>query len=155
MATPALPEHVKPQDAVLGDTVVMLYDGLCGFCDGTVRWLLRHDHGKRIYFAPQQPELAQAILARHGLQAAGHTVYLLEHPGTDEERILERSDAILSALAMLGGAWKPFAALLRLLPRGLRDALYDAMARNRYRIAGRRTECRIPSSEERQRFLGL
>ena len=153
MTMPTLPESVRPQDAVL------LYDGLCGFCDGTVRWLLRRPHGNdrmgRIYFAPQQSELAQAILARHGLHAAGHTVYLLVHPGTKTEQILERSDAILGALSMLGGAWKPLAALLRLLPQSLRDTLYAAIARNRYRIAGRRTECRLPTPEVRSRFLGL
>jgi predicted DCC family thiol-disulfide oxidoreductase YuxK len=154
MTTPAWPEIVKPQD------VILLYDGLCNFCDGTVRWLLKHDRARRIYFAPQQSELAQAILARHGLHAAGHTVYLLVHPTMDgeprdAERILERSDAILHALEMLGGAWKLLAGLLRILPGGLRDATYAAIARNRYRIAGRRTECRIPTPEERSRFLGL
>ncbi len=149
MITPALPEVVKPQDAVL------LYDGLCGFCDGTVRWLLRHDRGKRIFFAPQQTELAQGILARHDLHAAGHTVYLLVHPGTNAEQVLERSDAILRGLAMLGGAWKLAAMLLCALPHTLRAAAYAAVARNRYRIAGRRTECRLPTPEERSRFLGL
>lgn len=155
MAMPALPETVKTQDAVLGDTVVLLYDGLCGFCDGMVRWLLCHDRARRIYFAPQQSEPAQAIFARHGLHAAGNTVYLLVHPGTDTERILERSDAILRALAMLGGAWRLLALLLRVLPHGLRDAAYTAMARNRYRIAGKLPECRVPTPEERTRFLGL
>ncbi|HXB61236.1 MAG TPA: DCC1-like thiol-disulfide oxidoreductase family protein [Acidobacteriaceae bacterium] len=153
MATPSLPEIVRPQDAVL------LYDGLCGFCDGTVRWLLRHTHANdrkgRIYFAPQQSELAQVLFVRHGLCAAGHTVYLLIHPGKNTERVLERSDAILYALAMLGGAWKLLALLLYVLPHGLRDAAYAAIARNRYRIAGRRTECGLPSAEEKRRFLGL
>lgn len=153
MATPSLPEIVRPQDAVL------FYDGVCGFCDGTVRWLLRRTHANddkgHIYFATQQSELAQGILSRHGLSATGHTVYLLIHPGKDTERILERSDATLYALAMLGGAWKLLAILLCALPHTLRDNAYAAIARNRYRIAGRLTECRVPSAEEKGRFLGL
>jgi predicted DCC family thiol-disulfide oxidoreductase YuxK len=155
MATQGLPETAGPQDAELGDTAILLYDGLCGFCDGTVRWLLRHDRGKRIYFAAQQSELAQDILARHGLKAVEHTAYLVVRPGTAAEKIVVRSDAILGSLAMLGGVWKPAAVLLRVFPRGLRNAVYAAVAQNRYRIAGKRAECRIPTPEERSRFLGF
>jgi len=150
MATPILPEHVRPRDAVL------LYDGLCGFCDGTVRWLLLRDRAGKIYFAAQQSELAQALFERHGFQAqAGNRVYLLVNPGTAEERILERSDAVVHAVGLLGGVWAIVAAVVGALPRGLRDAAYAAVARNRYWIAGRRAECRIPADAERARFLGL
>lgn len=153
-ATPLLPERVTSHDAVL------LYDGLCGFCDGTVRWLLRRSSANtragQIYFLPQQSELAQAILKKHGLPTQdSHRAYLLVHPGTPRERILQGSAAILRATAMLRGVWLLLATLAGVLPRSLRDAVYAAIARNRYKIAGKRTECRIPAPEERPRFLGF
>jgi predicted DCC family thiol-disulfide oxidoreductase YuxK len=154
MTTTALPENVRPQDAVL------LYDGLCGFCDGTVRWFLRHkaeqDGSGQLYFTPQQSELAQALIARHGLDlSTSYSVYLLIHPGTDRERILQRSAAILHAVAMLGDAWTALASLASVLPRSLCDAVYKLIARTRYRFAKRLTACRLPMPEERSRFLGL
>jgi len=155
MATPLLPEQVQTQDAVL------LYDGLCGFCDGTVRWLLRRSHAKdhagRIYFLAQQTELAQAIFARYGIskRTEEDRAYLLVHPGTEQEQMLQRSDAIVHAVALLGGGWRLVAAALGAFPRGFRNAAYGLIARNRYWIGGRRTECRIPTAEERSRFLGL
>jgi len=151
MATPLLPEQVGPQDAVL------LYDGLCGFCDGTVRWLLLHDRAGRIYFLTQQSELAQTVFARHGIpkRTEDDRVYLLVHPGTDAEQLLQRSEAIVRAMGLLGGGWRCVAALLGAFPRGLRNAVSAAVARNRYWIGGKRTECRVPTAEERVRFLGL
>jgi len=150
MAPQTLPVDLTPHNAV------MLYDGLCAFCDATVRWLLQHDHAGRIFFAPQQSSFAQTVFTRHHLQAgAGNTVYLLIHPGTNEEKILQRGDAILHALTLLGGTWKCIAILLRLLPRTLRDAVYTTIAHNRHRIAGKLTECRLPTSAERSRFIGL
>ena len=151
MVTPLLPEQVGPQD------VVLLFDGLCGFCDGTVRWLLRHDRAGRIYFLAQQSELAQTIFARHGIpkRTEEDRAYLLVHPGTDAEQLLQRSDAIVAAIRMLGGVWTAVATLMGMLPRGLRNAVYGVVAHNRYWIGGRRAECRIPATEERRRFLGL
>jgi predicted DCC family thiol-disulfide oxidoreductase YuxK len=154
MGLPTLPERVGAQD------VVLLYDGLCGFCDGMVRWLMRRndpeDRTGSIYFAAQQTELAQAILARNGMADADrHSVYLVVYPGTNRERVLARSSAVIRAATMLGGVWTPLASLVSVVPRGLRDAVYGIVSRNRYRIAGRRAECRLPTAAEKARFLGL
>jgi predicted DCC family thiol-disulfide oxidoreductase YuxK len=151
MAPPALPEHVEPQDAVL------FYDGLCGFCDGSVRWMLQHDHNHRLYFAPQQSALAQAIFARYGVerQIPNSTLLLLVHPRTSQERLLMQSDAVLQAYILLGGPSRVAASILSLTPRPLRDAIYRLIARHRHTIGGKRTECRIPTPAERSRFLGL
>jgi len=131
---------------------VIFYDGVCGFCARTVRFVLRHDPAGRFRFAPLQSGYAAAALARHGRAASDlDTVALLLAPDSAEERLLARSDAVLAILDGLGGAWK-LLALARWLPRGLRDAGYDAFARRRYRWFGRFDECPIPSPELRARF---
>ena len=132
MATPLLPEQVQTQDAVL------LYDGLCGFCDGTVRWLLRRSHAKdhagRIYFLAQQTELAQAIFARYGIskRTEEDRAYLLVHPGTEQEQMLRslRADA-LQCVAPVGDSvgqlpQQALAAAVRLLePDSLVAYMHD------------------------------
>jgi predicted DCC family thiol-disulfide oxidoreductase YuxK len=155
MAPQALPEHVNPHDAVL------FYDGLCGFCDGSVRWMLRRTHANdrnhRLYFAPQQSALAHSIFARYGVerQIPDSTLLLLIHPRTSQERLLMQSDAVMQAYILLGGPWRIAASVLGITPRPLRDAIYRLIARNRHEIAGKLTECRIPTPVERSRFLGL
>ncbi len=151
MAPPALPQHVGPQDAVL------FYDGLCGFCDGSMRWMLHHDHNHRLYFCPQQSALANSIFARYGVeeQIPNSTLLLLVHPRTSQERLLMQSEAVMQAYIMLGGLPRIAASVLRFTPRPLRDAIYRLIARHRHRIAGQLTECRIPTPAERSRFLGL
>jgi predicted DCC family thiol-disulfide oxidoreductase YuxK len=131
---------------------VIFYDGVCGFCDRTVRFVLRHDPEGRFRFAPLQSAYAAAALARHGRDAGDlDSVALLLDPDTDRERLLARSDAVVAILRGLGGVWR-LAALVAWLPRGLRDAAYDAFARRRYRWFGRFDECPIPSAELRARL---
>lgn len=132
---------------------IVLYDGLCGMCDGTAQFLLRHDKKDAFRLAPQQGEAARRVLARHALDpAAIETICVIEGFETPQERVFTKSDATLRIAEGLGGIWK-LALVGGLLPRFLRDAAYDLVARNRYRIFGRRAQCRIPSSEDREKFL--
>src|ERR1700722_2981913 len=89
---------------------LMLYDGLCGFCNWSVRWVIQRDRYDRFRFAPQQSTLAQAVLSRHGVDqpatVAANTVYLVlgyELPG---EQLLCRSDVTVHVLRLLGGGWE-------------------------------------------------
>jgi len=136
------------------DRLIVLYDGLCGLCDGVVQFLLRHDTKDLFRFAPQQSEFAQQILARHGVDAkATDTISLIEHHGMATERVLTKSDATLRIAEGLGGIWH-VAQIAKILPHSVRDAAYDCIARNRYRIFGRRAECRLVSDAEQHKFLG-
>src|ERR1700733_8286559 len=82
--------------------LLMLYDGLCGFCNGTVQWFLRHDKFDRFRFAAQQSEIAQGVLQRHGIDGTqmlnGNSVYLVLDLGLSTERVLQRSDVMVRAL---------------------------------------------------------
>ncbi len=132
---------------------IVLYDGLCGMCDGIVQFLLRHDTKDLFRFAPQQSEFAQQTLARHALDARTiETICLIEDFNLPTERVLTKSDATLQIARGLGGIWKVF-LLARLLPHSLRDVAYDFVARNRYHVFGRRTECRLPSAKDQHKFL--
>jgi predicted DCC family thiol-disulfide oxidoreductase YuxK len=137
---------------------VMLYDGLCGFCNRTVQWLLKHDRYDRFRFAPQQSSFAAAILARYGIDPEkmlkDNSVYLVLDPDTGQERLLTQSDVTVNLLLLLGGGWRVLGSLLRAIPRAVRDAAYAVAARNRYHITGRYEVCPVPSEAERTKFLG-
>ncbi len=141
-----------------GGRPVIFYDGVCGFCNRVVRRTIRRDPEGLFRFAPLQGELARAALARHGvtLPAAGSsdlgTFYLLLDPGGPGERLLARSEAVLFILRHLP-KHSLAAGLYLLLPRLLRDALYNFVARHRYRWFGRYDACPLPRPEERARFL--
>lgn len=132
---------------------LLFFDGTCGLCDGFVQFVLRRDAAGRFRYAPLQGDAAREALARLGVDAAAlDTVYVLAGSHSPAPRLLERSDAVLFVLAQLPAPWR-WAGGLRLLPRPLRDAGYGLVARHRYRVFGRREACRVPSVEERARFL--
>ena len=137
----------------------MIYDGLCGFCNSSVRWVIKRDRRDRIRFAPQQAALAEAALARHSVyrntMLADNSVYLLLNFDTSQERLLRRSDVTVQVLLLLGGGWRLLGRTLALIPRWLRDRAYMLVARNRFHFRGRYDSCPLPSTTERAKFVGL
>ncbi len=140
-------------------SALILYDGLCGFCNQTVQWLLKLDRHDRLRFAPQQSALAREILASHGLFQSGPlaagTVFFVRDWGLSGERIFERSDAGVQTLLVLGWPWKPLAWALRAIPRVIRDFGYSFVAHNRFTIVGRLEACPIPTPAQRAKFVGV
>ena len=140
---------------------ILLYDGVCGFCNRFVQFILRRDRNAIFRFASLQSDFASAILARHHLNpGALDTVYVVvnpdsQNPNEEKEHLLSRSDAALLVLKQLGGPWRPAAFFLQLLPKLLCDPTYNAIARRRYRIFGRHDTCPIPNAQDRSRFLDL
>ena len=132
---------------------ILFYDGVCGLCDRTVQFVLRHDRRGSFRFAALQSGSARRVLARHDRDPSRlDTMYLLLDPGMPTERLLDRSDGILAVLEQLGGVWR-LAAAARAVPRFLRDRAYDLVARHRYRWFGRRDHCALPPPDVRSRFL--
>ena len=128
---------------------VVLFDGVCNLCNGSVQFIVRHDPAGRFRFASLQSEAGQALLRRHGLDPHDLFSVILVEGG----RAYARSDAALRIARGLSGAWRA-AGALRVVPRPLRDAVYGWVARNRYRWFGRREACMVPTPELRARFLG-
>jgi len=130
---------------------ILLYDGECGLCQRAVRWMLRHDTRGRLLYAPLQQGLAGEVFARHALDAQRtNSAVLVLHFGEPTERVAVRSDAILGCLSVIGGRWACIAVVARLVPRALRDLVYNWLARNRYRIVADGKSCSIPTAAERQ-----
>jgi predicted DCC family thiol-disulfide oxidoreductase YuxK len=132
---------------------LVLFDGLCVLCDRSMRWLLDADRRGVLSFAPLQGETAKGILARHP-EAGGSlsTVVYVRDPGGPTERVFLRSDAAIAILDDLGGRYRVL-AWSRLVPRALRNALYDWVAARRYRWFGRLDSCRLPDEGMEDRFL--
>jgi predicted DCC family thiol-disulfide oxidoreductase YuxK len=137
-----------------GEHPILLYDGVCGLCNRLVQFTLRHDHKDQFRFATLQGPFAAQILARHDASTDDlNTFYVVTSPEEPNERLWARSDAAIVVLDRLGGFWKPMAEVARLLPRFIRDAVYNLIARNRYRVFGKFDQCPLPDPRYRHRFL--
>jgi predicted DCC family thiol-disulfide oxidoreductase YuxK len=133
---------------------ILFYDGVCGLCNRLVQFTLRHDRRDVFRFLPLQSARAEKILKRHGASAAElDTFYVVAAPGRPNEHLFARSDAVAYVLRELGAGWKFVAVLWKLLPRGLRDGLYNLVARHRYQIFGRLDACPLPDPRVRHKFL--
>ncbi|MGL4550658.1 MAG: thiol-disulfide oxidoreductase DCC family protein [Gemmataceae bacterium] len=127
---------------------IVLFDGVCRFCDGGVNWLIDRDPAGRLRFAALQSAAGQRLLTRFGLPAHDFDTMVL----VEGERFYTRSTAVLRIAGHLGLPWKLGAAFL-LMPAFLRDPLYGLVAANRYRLFGTLDACRVPTPEFRARFL--
>lgn len=127
---------------------VLVFDGACVLCNGSVRWVLAHEREPRIVFAASQSLSGASILRRAGQDPHDpHTFILLEN-----DRVLTRSDAALALTAYLRRPWSAL-NILRVVPRVLRNAVYDWIARNRFRFFGRSELCLRPDPTQAERFL--
>ncbi|MDB6138696.1 MAG: putative family thiol-disulfide oxidoreductase YuxK [Verrucomicrobiaceae bacterium] len=131
------------------DHPVVLFDGVCNFCNGAVQFLIRHDPRATFRFAAYQSPAGNELALRHGIDPAALETFAV----VMEDKALLRSDAAIATALKLGGFWR-LAAILKLMPRALRDAVYGLIARNRYRWFGRRESCMVPDADVRRRFLG-
>lgn len=151
MAVRSLTSGHDPDTDVGVGCDILLYDGLCGFCDRTVRFILEHESRPTLRFAALQSSTAAKILqADAKLRDVDSLILVEEMDG--ETRILVRSDALTRVAHHLRGIWG-LARWLRLAPRPVRDVGYDLFARHRHRMFGRLDSCRIPSSDVRGRSL--
>ena len=130
---------------------VVLFDGVCNLCNGSVQWIIARDPAAFFHFAPLQSDAARRLLAEVGRAAPvgdPETILLVEHG-----RVFERSTAALRIARRLRGPARWLAAFL-IVPAPIRDACYRFIARHRYRWFGRREECRLPTPELSSRFEG-
>lgn len=126
---------------------LMLFDGVCHLCDGTVRTVLRLDRKGAIHFTPIQSPYGSELARAHGVDPEAPESFLF----FDQGRPLRKTAAVAALLRRLDAPWRWLAFVDR-LPRGPADAAYDWIARNRYRLLGRRNHCRVPTAEQRSRF---
>ncbi|MEP6344046.1 MAG: DCC1-like thiol-disulfide oxidoreductase family protein [Maricaulaceae bacterium] len=127
---------------------IIVFDGHCALCSGWVQFVLKHDTRKKFNFIVAQSSLGEALYAHYGLKSEDYDTNLLIAQG----RVRKKSDGSLAMFTTLGGVWKGM-ALLRLVPTGLRDWVYDLIARNRIQWFGARDACYVPTAEIKARFL--
>lgn len=146
----------RPSERAMSAAPVLLYDGRCGFCARSVQFVLRHEGARRtLRFASLDGALAADVLGRHP-ELAGVDSVIWYEPARDRhaERLEVRSAGVLAVLRYLGGLWGALGALARLVPRPLRDAAYDVIARHRHRLGGAPV-CVVPPPESRERVLDV
>jgi predicted DCC family thiol-disulfide oxidoreductase YuxK len=129
--------------------VLVLFDGVCRLCVGGLGFIMPRDPQLRVRFAAMQSPVGQILLRRHGLPLDDFKSFAVLADG----QVLQRSDAVIRIARALRQPWPVLGVILRLLPRPLRDALYDFVARNRYRWFGVRDTCFLPTPEIAARFI--
>ena len=126
---------------------VILFDGVCNFCNASINWIISHDPARRYRFAALQSEYGQKLLQKTNRDAVNFDSVILWRDG----QVFEKSEAALEIARYLRG-WGWLYAF-RFVPLFIRNFFYDLVARNRYRLFGRTETCRIPSQEERALFF--
>jgi predicted DCC family thiol-disulfide oxidoreductase YuxK len=116
---------------------VILFDGVCNLCNGTVDFLMKRDRKKQFRFASLQSETGEFLRLQYQIPADSDSVILIK-----SETVYFKSEAAIEIAEMLPFPWK-ITGFLRIIPHKFRDKIYDIIAKNRYRWFGKREMCRI------------
>jgi len=127
---------------------VILFDGICNFCNGAVNFVLKQDKEGIFRFAPLQSETGQKLLQQYNLSTKEFDSFVL----IDNGKVYKKSAASLRVMNKLPWYWKE-AQILRIIPTVFRDAIYDFIAKNRYKWFGKKEQCMVPTPEIKSRFL--
>lgn len=132
------------------DHPILFFDGVCNLCNKWVDYIISHDHSGQFKFASLQSDYAKERLVEHQIDNSDLNTVILLHEG----KVYKKSKAAAKIMILLGG-WKAILGnILHIIPTPLSNLGYDIIARNRYKLHGKRETCRLPTPEERDRFLG-
>lgn len=127
---------------------IIFFDGLCNLCNGAVQFVIKRDPKNLFQFASLQSEYATKVLANFNLEPQqGDSFVLLEN-----DKVYQRSTAALRVARRLNGLWPMLYALI-IVPRFIRDAVYNYIAKNRYKWFGKKEGCWVPTPELKEKFL--
>lgn len=126
---------------------IILFDGICNFCNRAINFVIKRDKNSIIRFATLQSKFSKQLLESKNFQPDEDSFALIEN-----NKIFLRSTAALKVFRYLKGLW-PLVYGLIIVPKFLRDAVYDLIAKNRYNWFGKRDECMVPTANMRSRFL--
>jgi predicted DCC family thiol-disulfide oxidoreductase YuxK len=127
---------------------IVLFDGVCNLCNGAIQFLLKRDKKKQFLVGSLQGKKGQEYLAKYHLSSDQYHSFLL----IEGNVLYTRSTAVLRTLKHLGRGWQLLYVFIY-IPQPIRDGVYKFIAANRYRWFGKKDQCRVPTVEERERFL--
>lgn len=130
------------------DKPILLFDGVCNLCNGFVQFVIKRDPEGIFRFASLQSEIGQTLLAQAQMPTKEISTVVLYEGG----KFYTHSDVGLRVFRKMGGAWSLLYGLM-IIPKFIRDGIYNWIARNRYRWFGKRESCMIPTPELKSRFL--
>jgi predicted DCC family thiol-disulfide oxidoreductase YuxK len=126
---------------------IILFDGICNFCNSSVQFIIKRDPTGYFKFASLQSETGQQLLKQYGVKKEIDSLIVIE-----KQNVYIKSSAALQICRKLTGFWR-FFSVLRVFPPIVRDYLYDIVAKNRYNWFGKRDSCMLPTAEMKKRFL--
>lgn len=130
------------------DASIILFDGVCNLCNGFVNFVIPRDRQAKFRFGSLQSSAGQELLKAHSYKSESMTTVIL----LENNQLYTESTAVLKILRKLGGAWSLF-YIFMVVPKFIRDFMYNLVSRHRYRLFGKREYCRIPTPELKNRFI--
>ncbi|TDQ25486.1 thiol-disulfide oxidoreductase DCC family protein [Tenacibaculum caenipelagi] len=131
------------------DKKIILFDGICNFCNDSVLKIIRYDTKNQFVFTSLQSDIGKEITQYLGIDTSKVDSIILYEPNVSYDI---KSSAALKIMNALGGVWK-LTQFFWLFPEGLRNIMYDFIAKNRYKWFGKKEECMIPSKDIRDKFI--
>ncbi|MBK7562390.1 MAG: thiol-disulfide oxidoreductase DCC family protein [Chitinophagaceae bacterium] len=127
---------------------IILFDGVCNFCNYWVNFAIKRDRKKKLRFTPLQGETAKRLLPEYTINPTSLSSVIL----IDNGKAYTQSSAAIRICKHLNGGWKLFYGLI-IIPKFVRDFFYNIIARNRYKWFGKKDQCMIPPADWKERFL--
>ena len=127
---------------------IILFDGICNLCDGAVQFIIKHDPDGIFLFASLQSEAGQNLLKQYQLPLENFNSFIL----LQDDKAYNKSTGALKVARQIKGAWS-WLYIFMIIPKFIRDAVYDWIAQNRYKWFGKKDACMIPTPKLRARFL--
>jgi predicted DCC family thiol-disulfide oxidoreductase YuxK len=126
---------------------IIVFDGVCNFCNRVVQIIIRHDPSAQIHFAAQQSEAGKRLIKDFAIKEGSNSVLFVK-----DGLVYYQSDAVIEIAKLLTG-WPSLFRYTIIVPRFIRNYIYQLVAANRYRLFGKQAQCMVPKEEEKGRFL--
>lgn len=128
--------------------MIILFDGICNLCNSSVRFIIKHDKRKVFKFASLQSSYGKALSLHFNLPSEGFETFVFYTRG----KIYTESNAVVKIASQLGGLWK-ITSVLNIIPRFIRNSVYRLVAKNRYKLFGKKDICMVPTDDVKDRFV--
>ena len=141
-------EQIDIRSNIQNNSMIVVFDGVCNFCNWAVNFIINRDKKNVFKFAPSQSNRGKLILEKYQLQDIGkETIIVIKN-----DEILARSEAVFEIFRGIGGGWK-YLRIFKIFPRVIMNWGYSIFSRYRYNIFGKRDVCMIPSENLKEKFL--